>query len=641
MHKRLLSDSGGNMLNDRHNKHFADSQFDKEIALAGNPNVGKSSLFNAVTGLKQHTGNWSGKTVSCAYGYCKGVCDTKIKVVDLPGVYSLKANSDEESLANDYVKKGKYDCIIIVVDATNLERNLNLVLQILKLTNKAVLCLNMWDEAIKYGIEINTDELSLQLGIPVVKTSAKKKVGVKQLVEKALQVSNEEITTYTVQSLVALSEAEYDSYVKQIYKLSSKMCDKCLTMQKKQKREFLFDKLLTTKCTGIPIMLLLLCALFWITIVGANYLSEILSGIFAFVVNDLECLFENFNINQTITSFLLDGVLTTLFWVVAVMLPPMAIFFPVFSLLEDSGVLPRIAFNLDSCFKKVGAHGKQSLTMAMGLGCNSCGVMGCRIINSKHEKDIAILTNSLIPCNGKLPSIIAITSIFITCSASVMLDSMITTLVLVFLIILSVAVTMCTSKLLSCTLLKGERSVFMMELPPYRKPEFIKTIIYSLKDKALFVLIRAIAVAAPAGALIWLMANIHVNDATILHYCTEFLEPFGKLLGLDGIVIMAFILGFPANETVIPIMLMAYTSSGSLMEYGSVEQLGFLLMQNGWDIHMAICFLVLCMFHFPCSTTCMTIYKETKSLKLTALSIVLPTLIGVILCLLFNLVVSI
>ena len=612
---------------------------DFEIALVGNPNVGKSSLFNAITGLKQHTGNWSGKTVDSAFGYYE-YNKHSIKLVDLPGVYSLKSDSDEEVVANTYLKSKKADCTIIVVDSTNLERNLNLVLQVLKINHNAVLCLNMWDEAKKCGVFIDKDELSLQLGIPVISTSATKNNGIDKLIETAVKVSDGKIKTYKVKGIRELSEDDYCEYVENIYTISTRICNKCLYVPENKNKVNLIDKLLTSKVTGIPIMLLLLGVLFWITIVGANYFSEILSYAFSRIIDILRVFLVNISVNDTIISFLLDGILTTLAWVVAVMLPPMAIFFPIFSLLEDSGVLPRIAFNLDSCFKKVGANGKQSLTMAMGLGCNSCGVMGCRIINSESEKNIAILTNSFVPCNGKLPSLIAITSIFFASTASVFFDSVITSFVLVVLIVISILLTLIVAEVLSKTLYKGDRSVFMMELPPYRKPQIIKTIVYSLKDKALFVLLRAVAVAVPAGALIWLMVNITINDISILKYCTDFLEPFGKVLGLDGVILMAFILGFPANETVIPIMLMSYTSSSTLMDYSGLEQLGMLLVSNGWNFTTAVCFIILCMFHFPCSTTCITIYKETKSLKTTALSVILPTFIGVVLCLLISFVLS-
>lgn len=627
------------MLNVRDSKCSKAVAYDIEVALIGNPNVGKSSIFNELTGMKQHTGNWSGKTVSCAVGYHKHK-DKTLRIVDLPGVYSMKSNSDEEIVANEYLLNGSSECIIIVADSTNLERNLNLVLQVLKKSQKAVLCLNMWDEAEKCGMYINTDELSLQLGVPVVKTSATHKDGLDKLMEVVMEVSAGKIKIYQVNSITELNDEDYCEYVERIYKVSTKICDKCLYSPYENRSVSFFDKLLTSKLTGIPIMLVLLGVLFWITIVGANFFSEKLSVLFSYVINALNNLLVNVGINSAIISFFVDGVLTTLAWVVAVMLPPMAIFFPIFSILEDSGVLPRIAFNLDSCFKKVGAHGKQSLTMAMGLGCNSCGVMGCRIINSSNEKNIAILTNSFVPCNGKLPSLIAITTIFLASTANLILNSVITTLVLVILILISIAVTLFVSQILSRTIFKGGQSVFMMELPPYRKPQIIKTILYSLKDKALFVLLRAVAVAIPAGVLIWFMANIKVNDISLLKYCTNFLEPLGVAIGLDGVILTAFILGFPANETVIPIMLMSYTSSGMLMDYSGLEQLSVLLINNGWNITTAVCFLILCMFHFPCSTTCMTIYKETKSIKVTVLSVLLPTVIGVLLSLIVCFVMS-
>lgn len=613
------------------------TDFDFEIALAGNPNVGKSTVFNALTGLKQHTGNWSGKTVVNATGFFDYE-DYVYKIIDLPGVYSLNSNSEEESVANEYLKNDNYSCVVIVADATNLERNLSLVLQILKLCNTAVLCLNLCDEAKKKGIYIDTDELSLQLGIPVVCTSAKTKVGLDELKNTVYKICTREIETYRVQAIAQLSDDNYESYIEEIYRNCTRICNKCQYSDIDELNSFdrKVDKIMTSKATGIPIMLLLLCVIFWITIVGANYISDWLSAGFEYIKVLLSEFFSYINANELITDFLINGVYTTLSWVVSVMLPPMAIFFPIFSLLEDSGYLPRIAFNLDGCFKKCGSHGKQSLTMAMGFGCNACGVMGCRIIDSKREKNIAILTNSFIPCNGKLPTLIAISSIFIVTTLNDFANSILTALVLLLLIIFSVMMTLLTSKILSNTILKGQQSSFMLELPPYRKPQFLKTIVYSLKDRAWFVLLRAVCVAIPAGAIIWCMANVDIQGVSLLSYCTDFLDPVGKVLGLDGVIIMAFLLGFPANETVIPIILMSYTSSGTMTDYSSISELSYLLQSNGWTIVTAICFLVMCMFHFPCSTTCLTIYKETKSLKLTALSIIIPTLIGVGMCLVIN-----
>lgn len=612
-------------------KGNSNQRSDIEIALAGNPNVGKSTVFNALTGLKQHTGNWSGKTVETAQGYYKHN-NSIIKIVDLPGIYSLNSNSDEEVIANNYIKQSNYECIVIVVDATNLKRNLSLVLQILRLTSTAILCVNMYDEAKKKGIIIDINELSLQLGIPVVTTSATKNKGIAELKNEIYDMCKGRTKTYSISSLKNLSANNYQEYVEEIYLQSTRICRSCVSVKNKStdNSDRKIDKLLTSKITGIPIMLVLMCVLLWITIVGANYLSDILSSMFSSLKNILESLLINTQLNIKITSFLIDGIYTTLTWVVAVMLPPMAIFFPLFSLLEDYGLLPRIAFNLDPCFEKCGAHGKQALTMAMGFGCNACGVTGCRIIDSDREKNIAIATNSLIPCNGKLPTLIAISTIFFAH------NSLITALIIILLVILSVLITLLYSKVLSTTLLKGQTSTFMLELPPYRRPQILKTITYSLKNRALFVLLRAIAVAVPAGAVIWCMANVTVNDITLLKYCTDFLDPVGIILGLDGIIVMAIILGFPANETVIPTMLMAYTTGTVMTDFSSLPQLHALLVNNGWTILTAICFIIIFMYHMPCSTTCITIYKETKDIKLTAISILIPMTVGVVLCFVTN-----
>ncbi len=657
---------------------------ERKIALAGNPNVGKSTVFNELTGSNQHTGNWTGKTVDLAEG-CYYYKFNDYKLYDLPGTYSLVISSKEEEVARDFIESLDYECIVCVVDATNLERNLNLVLHISEITDRIVVLLNLCDEAKKRNIKINCEKLSEMLGVPVVKATARSGRGINHLLEAVHNVitGNEKpkpkgityispieqaagvleragVERYKALRMLEDGKEPDDLKLKAAYMkaqgilerfnvsgdhfiesrtlsvfqksdLISKTVSEALP-SKLEKREKILDKILMGKYTAIPCMLLIFAVVLWITIAGSNYPSDFLRGVFDHFEIWLADVMTNVGISQTVISLVVNGVLRVLLWVVAVMLPPMAIFFPLFAILEDFGVLPRIAFNLDPCFKSCGACGKQALTTCMGYGCNAVGVTGARIIDSPRERKIAIITNSLSPCNGRFPLLIAITAMFFT------KNSLLSALVLLSFIASSMAATMLSSFALTKTILKGDASSFVLELPPYRKPQFLKIIWQTVKEKVFFVLLRAVAVAAPAGLVIWVLANIKVGNSMLLNVIADFLDPLGSLMGLDGVILLAFILGFPANEIVIPIILMTYLSTGELSDYSSLEGLKTILVDNGWTATTAICTCIFSMFHFPCSTTLLTIWKETKSVKWTALSVVVPLLLGFIVCALINVI---
>ena len=333
---------------------------------------------------------------------------------------------------------------------------------------------------------------------------------------------------------------------------------------------------------------------------------------------------------------LIDGVYRTLTWIIAVMLPPMAIFFPLFTILEDLGFLPRIAFNLDKFFRKAGTTGKQALTMCMGFGCNSAGVTGCRIIDSPREKIIAILTNSFIPCNGRFPFLITIASIFIGGIVGGKTSSIIATIAVLIIVLLGIFISLIISKILSKTVLKGESSSLVLELPPYRKPQIGQVIVRSIFDRTLFVLGRAIAVAAPAGLVIWLFANINIGNMSILAYIANFFDPLAKLMGMDGYILTAFILGIPANEIVLPIILMCYMGSGTLVDLENTMTIGNILIQNGWTLLTGINVMIFTLLHFPCTTTLLTIKKEAGGWKWSVLGFLLPTICGIVICIVTN-----